>query len=216
MTLIALPQARAQNLTRYFTGEPCRYGHVVERLVSNRRCVACALSSSSSWKKENLEKCSAARRSWDATNRERSRAIKSAWNKANPEGQKRRSRKWYLANKEQADAASANWRASNPEKASLAVRRWHEANPHKANAIAARRRAAVLQRTPAWADQTKIESFYEKARLLTEQTGIEHHVDHIIPLQGKTVSGLHVDTNLQILSAADNRSKSNRFQPGLH
>lgn len=75
----------------------------------------------------------------------------------------------------------------------------------------AARLAAQLQRTPQWADLKAIESFYIEARRLTAETGIEHHVDHIIPLRGRNVSGLHVETNLQVIPAEVNKRKSNRF-----
>ena len=76
----------------------------------------------------------------------------------------------------------------------------------------AKRRAARLQRTPAWADMDAIRAVYEEARRLTVATGIEHHVDHEIPLQGKFVSGLHVHTDLQILTGSENSRKRNRFE----
>ncbi|MDM0041827.1 HNH endonuclease signature motif containing protein [Variovorax sp. J22R193] len=79
-------------------------------------------------------------------------------------------------------------------------------------AASAKRRASKLQRTPAWADLKAIQAFYAEAKRLTLATGIVHHVDHIIPLQGKTVSGLHVANNLQILTAAENLKKNNRFE----
>ena len=213
MQLISAILARANGLTRYYTGEPCKRGHVAERAVSSKQCIECGKIISSAWRKANRTKCSAMRNAWAAANRERSRAVKNAWNKANPEPQKARSRKWYEANKDKNLASCQRYRETNPDKVRAAVARWNEANPHKATAIAARRRAAVLLRTPAWANHEKIEAFYEEARALSEATGLVHHVDHIIPLQGKAVSGLHVETNLQILPAQINRSKSNRFEP---
>jgi len=63
--------------------------------------------------------------------------------------------------------------------------------------------------TPLWANKKKIKDFYTVARALTENTGIEHQVDHIIPLRGEHVCGLHVEHNLQILTKEENIRKSN-------
>lgn len=70
----------------------------------------------------------------------------------------------------------------------------------------ARRRAKKLQATPPWADQEKISKVYQNC-----PPGME--VDHIIPLQGKTVCGLHVDYNLQYLTESENCKKSNKLLP---
>jgi hypothetical protein len=78
---------------------------------------------------------------------------------------------------------------------------------------AAKRRCAKLQRTPPWADMKAIREFYVLARALSVETGIEHHVDHDIPLQGTQVSGLHVPANLQILTGVENSRKRNKFEP---
>lgn len=80
------------------------------------------------------------------------------------------------------------------------------------NAAGARRHAAKLQRTPPWANQRAISGVYALARRLTRLTGLEHHVDHIVPLQGKLVCGLHVHTNLQILPGPENCRKNNHFE----
>lgn len=73
------------------------------------------------------------------------------------------------------------------------------------------RQAALLQRVPAWADLSAIKTFYVEARRLTQETGTAHHVDHIFPLCGKEVSGLHVATNLQVIPATINLAKGSRL-----
>jgi hypothetical protein len=192
-------EAKARGLTRYFNGNPCKHGHISERLVSNCRCVDCSNHSSSEWKRTHLSVCSEQKRKWTAKNRDKVRALKKSYYKDNPkerELQAKRSRKWLEENRDKSRAASAKWRESN-----LAV----------AAAAASRRKAKKLQRTPSWADHDKIRQFYILAKELTEQTGVEHEVDHIYPLQGELVSGLHVETNLQILTKTANRAKGNRF-----
>lgn len=76
------------------------------------------------------------------------------------------------------------------------------------------RRLSLLLRMPKWLtvdDRNQIASFYKKAVALSNGTGVPHQVDHIVPLQGKLVSGLHVPWNLQVIPASENFSKSNRF-----
>lgn len=74
-----------------------------------------------------------------------------------------------------------------------------------------KRRAAKLKATPAWADLDKIAIVYQKAKWLESVTGLKYHVDHVIPLQGKNVCGLHIWENLQILEASINLQKHNNL-----
>lgn len=70
------------------------------------------------------------------------------------------------------------------------------------------RRKDCKQRTPKWVDIKDIKLVYKKARQITRETGVQHHVDHIVPLRGRFVSGLHTPDNLQIISAIENMKKS--------
>lgn len=79
-------------------------------------------------------------------------------------------------------------------------------------ALGAKRNAAKMRRTPAWANLDAIKGFYAAAQRMTQETGIQYHVDHIIPLQGRLVSGLHVENNLQILPGSENVRKHNRYE----
>jgi len=88
-------------------------------------------------------------------------------------------------------------------------------NKHKLNAKTRKRQAAKIKRTPTWLaieDIQRMERIYEVAALCTKMSGFAWHVDHIVPLQGKTVSGLHVPWNLQIIPAKLNYAKNNRFE----
>lgn len=104
------------------------------------------------------------------------------------------------------------YREANAAKLAEYTRRYREANPHLVNAHTARRRAAQLQRTVAWSDAVAIATLYEIAARVSRCTGIEHHVDHVVPLQGRKVSGLHVPLNLRVVPAPLNLRKNNRFE----
>ena len=114
------------------------------------------------------------------------------------------------ANKEKLTA----YRKANKEQRDAYMKSYAQTNPGKMSAKTAKRRAAKIQRTPNWLtvdDYHAIRTLYETAAALTKSTGIEHHVDHVIPLQGRTVSGFHCPNNLQILTQSENCSKNNKF-----
>lgn len=95
-----------------------------------------------------------------------------------------------------------------------AHRRWAKQNPAKVIANAYKRTEALKQRVPSWLTDDhwrEINVLYLTARKKTEETGIVHHVDHIFPLRGKTVNGLHVPWNLQVLTRDENLRKTNHL-----
>jgi flagellum-specific peptidoglycan hydrolase FlgJ len=103
---------------------------------------------------------------------------------------------------------------TNKEKQQVNSKVWRENNPDLNAAKEARRRCAKLNRTPSWMtkeEESRIKSIYKMCRAISKKTGIPHQVDHIIPLQGKLVSGLHVASNLRIITRTENASKHNSF-----
>lgn len=133
------------------------------------------------------------------------------WRLKNPTAHK----EWYQKNKESRSAYNARWRAENLDFNKARFAAWAKANPHKVNALIMKRYAAKLKATPIWANKVAIERIYEQASRLTIETGVRYDVDHIVPLQGKIVSGLHCEANLQVLPKAQNISKSNRYWPNM-
>ena len=131
------------------------------------------------------------------------------------ENQKRIAREWYQRNKELTMERSHQWAENNPERRKAIKAKYKKANRGKENFHLSKRRAAKLLRTPKWLtadDLFIIEEAYHLAKLRSNLTGIQYHVDHILPLQGKKVSGLHVPNNLQVIPAKLNLQKSNKHE----
>ena len=94
-------------------------------------------------------------------------------------------------------------------------RLWRKNNLALVLADGAKRRATKLQRIPKWLtefDLLKIKCYYQVAAMYSKESGFDWHVDHVIPLQGKNVSGLHVPSNLQIIPAIQNMRKNNHYE----
>jgi hypothetical protein len=129
---------------------------------------------------------------------------------ANPQSLKENARRYYTMNKEKANAANKRWAADNPERALEIKRRYARNNPDKVLANVRRRQLRLRNAVPTWLtpkQHREIEAMYSLARQITDETGIPHEVDHIVPLKGKTVCGLHVPWNLQVIPMRKNRSK---------
>ena len=137
---------------------------------------------------------------------------------------------YYEANKTRIAEVKRAYRAANKEKiiankraaylatreANLAQKReYRQANKGKINFLCSMRKKVVKQRTPIWLspfDRLKIKCYYSVAAMLARNNKEPWHVDHIVPLQGKLVSGLHVPNNLQFLRGVDNVRKKNKFE----
>jgi len=112
-------------------------------------------------------------------------------------------------------AADRAYRAANPDKIANMKRVWAIKNPGATSAFAKLRKHAKKQRTPKWLTKDDLwimREAYALAVLRTKMLGILYEVDHIIPLQGELVSGLHVPLNLQVIPQKLNRAKWNHFQ----
>ena len=180
MQIITRQEAAQQGLSRFFTGKPCKHGHVSERYTRGNQCAVCS----------NL------------------RAIQ--YGKENKEATRRRSRKFYDANKELCKLRTVEWQRKNKERHAEKSKRWKQKNkPHLAFK-SMQRRKHVRVATPPWANMDSIKLKYVEAQTMGFVSGVSHHVDHIVPLQGETVCGLHVHYNLRAIPATDNVKKGNK------
>lgn len=150
--------------------------------------------------------CSVLGHCWRRRNRSQWLATAKQYREANPEKVAAASSEWGKKNPDRVAAIAKRGRENNPDKYREWRKRWKQANPGKHCAHQMKRKAAQLCRTPAWADLDAIARVYEKAATLG------FAVDHVIPLQGELVSGLHVWENLQLLSKEENSRKKNRFE----
>lgn len=146
-----------------------------------------------------------------------------------PEKEKARKDKYRREHMKERNLARQRWAKENPEKIKEYRKRTYLKNKEKENfkaleyaknnrgiinALSSKRKAQLRKAMVGWGDLNKIREIYIECNRITKETGIEHHVDHIIPITSKYVCGLHVENNLQILTGSENCSKQNSFKPG--
>ena len=188
-----LPKTRAEaqrtGSTHYFTGEPCKHGHIAPRTTKGA-CVECLKAE------------------WQRGNEARAEYFRE-YNKSEA-GQKAK-RGYYERNKE---AVVERAQARTPAK-KQAYRRAHKAaNPDLYRELVNARRRRFRQATPKWLtaeDKLQIRMKYRLAIELSRRMGVLHVVDHVVPLQGEEVCGLHVPWNMEVITQDENLKKSNKL-----
>lgn len=194
--IITRKQALATKCKFYFTGKPCRKGHVSERWTSCGQCVECRKE----YDQTHADEQRKIKRSWKLRNIEKVRESERNLRKKNPEKYRRKYESWALKNTEKVITASLNWRKRNLDKRSE---------------IEARRRAAKRRAVPGWYDAKKVEQLFAERRELSATSGVQYAVDHIVPLISEIVCGLHWHVNMQVITAKENSSKGNRYWPDM-
>lgn len=194
--LVTRAEAKAAGEKRYFTGKPCKYGHISEYYTSICQCVACSRAQTYEWLGANPERWDEARRQWRDGNRGRISDQAKAWKDAHPE-QRRETLKL--------------WRLKNKEKHSEQRKERRKANPHVYRAHAENRRARKLGAGGSYTAQ-QIDNLVVLQRHKCVGCGVSikrgFEVDHIVALSKGGSSDI---SNIQLLCRPCNRSKHNKL-----
>ncbi len=167
------------------------------------------------WALRNAERVKALRKAWYEKNRRIAIENARAWKKRNPAKVLASQRSRANINRNKNHTARKAWEQRNPKAALESFRRYRERNRAQIRARLAVSKEGREKRRVLWANQDAILDIYRQAELMTRITGRLHVVDHIIPLQGRTVSGLHVETNLRVIEHNENARKHNAWEsPG--
>lgn len=180
--------AKAEGKTQYFTGKPCKHGHISLRVTSSGSCVTCANISEKKSRSKKL--------------------------KANPDFYK----KYYAEKSEALKIAAKSYRFRNPEKIKISLKAYKIKNRSKFTALEMERQARKINATPKWLTvehEKQIYMIYMVAQQTTLSSGYKCHVDHIVPLKGKGVCGLHVPWNLRVVSQSYNSKKHNSLDEAI-
>jgi 5-methylcytosine-specific restriction endonuclease McrA len=182
-------EAKATGATHYFTGEPCKHGHVAPRKTKGA-CVECL----------KVE--------WQQAAETRADYFKE-YNRKDEVRDKKHD--WYLENREQVIQTAATRPAAVLREYRNA---WKEANKVQVRADTKARRRKHRDATPNWLtrrQKSEIRQLYQIAITMTQTTGEQYVVDHIVPLRGEEVCGLHVPWNLRVITQDENLKKSNKL-----
>lgn len=190
-------EAIVAGVKTYNTGKPCKHGHTSDRYTSTAICIECVQISGKKRRADNPEYNLKAWRKWLENNRET---------------HSYRVKRWQAKNPEKVKTARQAWEKANPELVKAKKKRWIDRHPEKYTALSVASVAKRAKRVPKWntpEDRWLMTQFYDIAKLRTKCTGKTWEVDHVLPLRGKSVSGLHVPANLQVVLKSENRAKRN-------
>lgn len=153
-------------------------------------------------------------RKYREANKEKIAFSKAAWCERNKEHKKAKAKEWYANNRELTIQRSQEAYYSNHEEGKAKHRKNYVARPADYIRRAMTRQRGLLQATPTW-DSELTELVFTEAvhlcKLKEKLCGVKFHVDHIIPLKGKLVCGLHTWNNFQVMPAVENKSKGNKY-----
>lgn len=193
--------------------------------METKKCTCCGqvkdlscFNSSPKGKYGKEARCRDCKKAWYSSTKAQRLTKMQEYYVKNKDTLQQKNKEWVEANRDSYLAQKKEYRQANLEKSRASVREWAKNNRPKANAIARKYKVSKINRTPAWLtefDLLKIQCLYQVAAMRSRESGQEWHVDHIVPLQGETVSGLHVPWNLRVITASENLSKSNKKWPNM-
>lgn len=191
-----------QNGEVRFVGDVCAHHAKAEglRYTANGACITCALERVKAYQDRNRELIKQRTKEYYHANKELCLA---------------RTKQWVDANKEYRSAQKREYAQRSSEAIKAKYKRYYEENYPRMLAKRNKQHADRLLRTPKWLtkdDHWIIEQAYELAALRTQMFGFPWHVDHVLPLRGKQISGLHTPINLQVIPGVENLRKTNKFE----